>query len=163
MITDRLLCGVATIFGQRAHGGTLWEPGEFVRWLAMEMGLPVRLDHGAILDSHGGILDIGRAGPFAVIQRPVHGLLALLELDPGDWQDALLEDVRQHLESPCLRPYGLSIGAHRLRGEVCLPYEISITQQPGFAQALILGIGEQAQAVWRLLTEPILNGQAVQP
>jgi hypothetical protein len=160
---DHQIVGVATIFGQRAYGGTMWQPEEFERWLAMEMGLPVRLDHGAILDSRGGILNIGRAGPFAVIRRPVFGLLACLELDEGPWQDALLEDIRQHLESPYLRPYGLSIGAHRLRGEVCLPYEISITQQPGFAQALILGIGEQAQAVWSLLTEPILNGQAVQP
>jgi hypothetical protein len=161
--SERLICGVATIFGQRAHGGTFWHPEEFGRWLGMEMGLPVRLDHGAILDSSGGILDIGRAGPFAVIQRPVHGLLACLELDEGPWQDALLEDIHKHLESPYLRPYGLSIAAHRLRGEVALPYELSITQQPGFPDALVLGVGEHAQAVWTLLTEPILNGQAVQP
>jgi len=163
VITDRQIVGIATIFGQRAHGGTLWHPEEFGRWLGMQMGLPVRLDHGAILDSSGGILDIGRAGPFAVIRRPVHGLLACLELDEGPWQDALLEDIRKHQESPYLRPYGLSIGAHRLPGEVALPYELSITQQPGFADALILGVGEQAHAVWSPLTEPILNGQAVQP
>jgi hypothetical protein len=160
---DRQIVGVATLFGQRAHGGTLWHPEEFERWLAMEMGIPVRLDHGAILDSSGGILDIGRAGPFAIIERPVHGLLALLELDPGDWQDAILRDVEQHLESPYLKPYGLSIGAHRIRGEVALPYELSITQSPGFPDALVLGVGTQAQAVWSLLTEPILNGQAAQP
>jgi hypothetical protein len=152
---ERQIVGVATIFGQRAHGGTLWDPVEFERWLAMEMAVPVRLDHGAILDSRGGILDIGRAGPFAIIQRPVHGLLALLELDPGPWQDALLADLRRHLESPYLRPYGLSIGAHRLRGEVCLPYEISLTQQPGFADALVLDVGPQSQDTWSLLTEPI--------
>jgi hypothetical protein len=155
---DRQIVGVATIFNQRAYGGTLWEPAEFGRWLAMEMAIPVRLDHGAILDSSGVILDIGRAGPFAIIERPVFGLLALLELDEGDWQDALLEDVRQHLESPYLKPYGLSLGAHRLRGEVCLPYELSLTQQPGFPDALVLGVGLMAQAVWDLLTLPLYTG-----
>jgi hypothetical protein len=152
---QRQVVGVATIFNQRSYGGLCWQPEEFGRWLGMEMAVPVRLDHGPILSSSGGILDIGRAGPFAVIRQPVFGLLALLELDEGPWQDALLADIKQHLGSPYLQPYGLSIGAHRLRGEVCLPYELSISLDPGFAQALILDVGPQAQDTWDLLTEPI--------
>jgi hypothetical protein len=158
VITERLICGVATIFGQRAHDGRVWYREEFDAFLRMEMAVPVRLDHGAILDSHGGIMSIGRAWGFRPVSVPVadrhiDGLLALAVLDSGPWQDAILRDIQQHLDQPALPPWGFSFGARRIPNESCLPHELSLTQRPGYADALILATGEDAMITWRLLTE----------
>ena len=90
MITDRLVCGFATVFGQRSYDGRSWSVGEFSSWLRLEMAQPLRLDHGPIFDHHGAIASVGAARRFAVVRTPVQGLLTLAELDPGRWADSLL-------------------------------------------------------------------------
>jgi hypothetical protein len=65
-----------------------------------------------------------------------------------------LEDVARHLDGPGWLPsYGLSLGARVLPGETALPFELSLTLSPGFADARVFGVGAQALATWEMLTE----------
>ena len=85
--------------------------------LKLESALPVRVDHGPLVDSHGVLLDVGAARKFCPISEPVDGLLALCEVDEGEWGDAILEDVARHLDGPEWLPaYGFSLGARVLPG-----------------------------------------------
>jgi hypothetical protein len=60
---DRLVCGVATCFGVRAYDGRIWHRERGVAQLEAS-AVPLRLDHGAILDSRGGLMSIGVAWRF---------------------------------------------------------------------------------------------------
>jgi hypothetical protein len=161
VITERLGVGIATCFGVRSHDGHLWHREEFDAWLALEAAVPLRVDHAVLaIESNGTFIrDVGAARMFCPVTRPVDGLLTLAEIDQGPWGDALLEDLLLHQErQPWLPGWGMSLGALHIRGEAGLPFELSLTTQPGFADARVLGVGPQAQATWDLLTEPILNG-----
>jgi hypothetical protein len=140
---------VATCFGVRSHDGRVWHREEFDAWLRLEMAVPLRLDHGALLDPRGGLWSIGTARMFQPVRVPVEdqhidGLLTLIEMDQGDWPDAILADIRRHLAAPWLPGWGLSLGAQHLPGEIVLPDELSLTMRPGFADALVLATGEAA-------------------
>ena len=163
---SRLVCGLATCFGVRSHDGRLFRREEFDAWLRLESAVPLRVDHAPLAIETNGtfILDVGVARRFCPVHRPVDGLLTLAEIDQGPWGDALLEDLLLHQDrQPWLPGWGMSLGALHIRGLAALPFELSLTTQPGFADARVLGVGPQAQATWDLLAEPILNGQAVQP
>jgi hypothetical protein len=44
--------------------------------------------------------------------------------------------------------------------DAVLPYEVSVTRNPAFADALVLGVGADALATWEILTEaaPVIPG-----
>jgi hypothetical protein len=115
MNPDRLVCGLATVFGTRTRGGRIWYREEFDAWLNSGVtAVPLRLDHGPVFDIHGAITNIGAAREFAVVNQPVHGLLTLVELDQGGWQDSLLRDIQEHLDlKPWLPAWGFSLGGSR--------------------------------------------------
>jgi hypothetical protein len=156
VITERLVCGVATCFGVRSHDGRTFHREEFDGWLRLEMGVPLRLDHAPLSDHHGVLLDVGTARQFCPITSPVDGLLCLAEISEGAWGDSLLKDLLLHQEEGSYLPgYGMSLGALHIRGMAALPFEVSLTTQPGFADAKVISVGPRAQATWSLLTEPI--------
>jgi hypothetical protein len=154
MNPDRMIVGVATCFGVRAHNGTFWRRDMFDPWLRLDgQAVPLRVDHAPLIGNGGVLLNVGAARRFAAIKEPVNGLLALCEVADGPWGDAILEDVARHLEGPEWPPsYGFSIGAKFIPGEIVLPFELSLTLEPGFSQALVLDVGPQSQDVWDALT-----------
>jgi hypothetical protein len=154
MNPDRLIIGIATCFGVRAHGGTYWHREQFHDFVRLEIGIPVRVDHAPLIDHRGVVLDVDVARRFAMIEKPVDGLLALCEISNGAWGDRLLEDILLHQrEGPWLPGWGMSIGARVLPGEIALPFELSLTTQPGFADARVLGVGPDALRTWQFLIE----------
>ena len=115
MNPDRLVCGLATVFGTRTRGGRIWYREEFDAWHNSGVtAVPLQLGHGPVFDIHGAITNIGAAREFAVVNQPVHGLLTLVELDQGGWQDSLLRDIQEHLDlKPWLPALGFSLGGSR--------------------------------------------------
>jgi len=156
VITSRLICGYATVFGQIAASGVFWTSRMFADWLHSPIvALPLRVDHRVIaVDPRGFvILNVGAARKFAVTTEPINGLPTLAEVDTGRWGDALLRDVEHHQDQEWLPPYGFSLGCDVVPGEAVLPYEVSLTTKPAFSDARVLGVGEEALAIWELLTE----------
>jgi hypothetical protein len=52
----RAICGVAAVFGQpSANDNWVFQPEQFQDWLALGMGLPMRVDHGPLVDGRGVI------------------------------------------------------------------------------------------------------------
>jgi hypothetical protein len=156
---DRAIVGLACVFGERT-GGWVFQPEQFERWLALRMGLKMRVDHGPVIDGRGYVANIGRWLDFAIVKQPVHGLLALGEI--GD--DAatlghgspLLHDLQLIFSQRWLPTdyWGLSIAAHTSEEEgAVLPYEISLTRTPASPDAVVLGVGPTALERWALLTE----------
>jgi hypothetical protein len=54
---------------------TSWGASQFGQWIDLEMAVPLRIDHGPLIDSRGVISNLGRAAYFAVIKEPVFGML----------------------------------------------------------------------------------------
>jgi hypothetical protein len=160
---DRLVCGLATVFGTRTRGGRIWYREEFDAWLNSRLtAVPLRLDHGPVWDIRGALTNIGTAREFAVVDQPAHGLLALVELDQGAWHDSLLRDIQEHLElKPWLPPWGFSLGAQHIPGEHVLPDELSLTMEPAFREALVFTVGADSLYTWNMLTgEPVATSRS---
>ena len=77
MNVDRLIVGLATCFGVRAHGGTYWTRDMFSGWLRTERGLPLRVDHAPLIGNGGVLLSVGTARRFCPVRTPVDGLLSM--------------------------------------------------------------------------------------
>ena len=154
---QRAILGIACTFGKSIGGWTL-QPDQFERWLALEPGLDMRINHGNVIDHHGCIATIGRWRAFKIITQPVHGLLALGEIDSArGFGDQMLHDLHLIFEQRWLpRDYwGLSIACHVFpdEGEFVWPYECSLTRRPADPDAAVLGVGPEAISRWQLLTE----------
>jgi hypothetical protein len=154
--SERCFVGVACTFGKRVRNdGHIFAPEMFKRFLDLEMGLPLRVEHGSLLTSKGAIRYVGAVRKFHVIDYPVHGLLILAELhdDPAGWSNELLHDLAAIASQQWLpQAWALSIGAHIGEGTV-LPYEISLTQSPADHDAKILAVGAEAITTFELLSE----------
>jgi hypothetical protein len=156
MNPDRLLCGYATLFGTMAHGGVFWTARMFAGWLNGSItALPLRVNHSVLAIERNGLVitDVGACRMFAPITEPRAGLLTLAEIADGPWGDALLEDVKRHLDQKYLKPYGFSLGCHEIPGDAVLPYECSLTTRPSFTDAKVLAVGPGAMTTWQLLTQ----------
>jgi hypothetical protein len=153
---DRLICGLATLFGTMAHSGVFWTARMFEGWLRSPItALPLRVNHSMLAIERGGLVitNVGTCRMFATVKEPRDGLLTLAEIDDGPWGDALLEDVRRHMGQEWMPTYGLSIACQEIPGEMVLPFEVSLTTRPSFSYAKVLAIGEAAMTTWNLLTE----------
>lgn len=155
----RAICGVAAVFGQpSANDNWVFQPEQFQDWLALGMGLPMRVDHGPLVDGRGVILHLGRWVDFAIIEYPIHGLLALGEV--GDhastrgYGSSLLHDLQLIFDQRWLPSdyWALSIAAH-VGDAAVLPYEVSLTRAPACHDAVLLGVGPEAIRSWDFLTE----------
>lgn len=156
MNPDRLICGLATLFGTMAHSGVFWTARMFEGWLRSPItALPLRVNHSMLAIERDGLVitNVGTCRMFATVKEPRDGLLTLAEIDDGPWGDALLEDVRRHMGQEWMPAYGLSIACQEIPGEMVLPFEVSLTTRPSFSDAKVLAIGEAAMTTWNLLTE----------
>jgi hypothetical protein len=156
MITNssRAICGFATLFGVRSANGYLWQAEQFQRFVDLQIGVPLRVDHGSLITNRGCLRYIGIARYFAAVESPAPGLLCVAELDHDDFGfgDQVIADLVAMTSQRWLpASWGMSIGA-RYTEDMIVPYEVSITQSPGFEDARILGVGPEALSTWELLT-----------
>jgi hypothetical protein len=98
-----------------------------------------------LISHRGVIMNAGTVRHFAEISTPVPGLFVLAEVDHSEgWGDSLLVDIGSILSQRWLpAAWGMSIGAH-LTEDTVLPYEVSVTRNPAFEDALVLGVGADA-------------------
>jgi hypothetical protein len=152
---DRTICGVATVYGQRRRDGRAgFSAQQFQDFLDLQIAIPLRVDHGPLVNSHGVIMNVGVARHFTEIKYPTDGLLCLAEVDHAEgYGDSLLADIAAITAQTWLpKCWGLSIAAH-VTEDLVLPYEVSVTRSPAYAEALILGVGEDAIESWILLSD----------
>jgi hypothetical protein len=156
---NRAVVGIAVSFGP-SRSGWDYQPEQFDRWLALEMGLGMRIDHGPVIDHRGAIRYVGRWVAFAEVRTPVHGLLCLGEIADDEstrgFGSQLLHDLKLIMHQQVLpRDYwGLSIACHLdEETQSVLPFEVSLTRDPACPDAAILGVGPEAVDRWHLLTE----------
>jgi hypothetical protein len=152
---DRLFVGIGTVYGEACvNDGRVWQSEMFQQFLECEVGIPLRVDHGVLLNSRGVIASVGTVRRFASVDYPVRGLLILAEIDHAEgYGDQLLRDLEVMMQQSWLPPsWGLSIGA-LVSEDVVVPYEVSIVRKPAFDEARILAVGPEAMNVWQMLTE----------
>ena len=158
MIKDpnRPICGMATVFGQPSpNDGRIYRAEHFQWFLDLEMGVPMRLNHGSLITNRSCIRYIGAVRRFAAVEHPVPGLLALAELDDIPELEDLLADLVAITSQRWLDPaWGMSLGALVIDEEgIVKPYEVSLTREPAFPDAAIISVGERALSTFDLLTE----------
>ncbi len=160
MNPDRALCGLATTYGQAsANDGRVWSHEHFAEFIACEVGIPLRVDHGPLLNSRGFIADIGTVRRFASVSYPRPGLLILAEVSAAEgYGDQLLRDLALMCQQSWLpASWSLSVGALVYDDDddksVAIPHEISVVNRPAYPDARIFGVGKDAIESWALLTE----------
>jgi hypothetical protein len=146
---NRAIAGVAATFGRRINGVTLTAP-MFREWLALGVGLDLRLDHGSLINHTGVLTRIGAARRFSATDQDLL-VLAELDKDRAGFNDSVLYDLRLQLAQRWLAPgWGFSLASHVGSG-VALPFELSITRSPADLDAVILGVGAEAVAKYEEL------------
>jgi hypothetical protein len=157
MNVDRLIVGMATVFGQPGQDGSKpWRAETFADFLALEVAVPLRIDHGPLIDGRGMIDNLGTVRRFAAVTEPVAGLLCVAEIDhAGGYGDSILRDINSILRQLWMPAgWGMSLGAWVTEDiDAAMPYEVSVTRHPAFEDALVLAVGADALNVWELLTE----------
>jgi hypothetical protein len=160
---DRVIVGLATVFDQPCQNdGTTWAVEQFADFLGLETALPLMINHDLIISSWGVLSHIGTVRRFAAVDYPVPGLLALalVDEDVHGVGDSILHDVQSILSQRWLpAAWGVSIGYRAADNGAVLPHEVSLTKRPAFADARVLGAGEDALNTWELLTEMAPNVQ----
>jgi hypothetical protein len=114
---NRAICGISTVFGQPNPNDRriIYRPEHFQRFLDLEIGIPLRLEHGPLITNWGVIRYIGKVRRFAVVEHPVAGLLVLGEIDDIPELEDLLADLVAITTQRWLDPaWGMSLGAHVL-------------------------------------------------
>jgi hypothetical protein len=152
----RVVCGIGTVYGQPSpNDGRSWSAAQFDEFVSLEVGLPLRVDHGILLNSHGVIASVGTVRRFQHITFPTKGLLILAEIGSAEgFGDQLLSDLTSMTQQSWLpQTWGLSVGALLAEDGAVWPYEFSICRRPAFSDCKILGVGVEAINVWDLLTE----------
>lgn len=113
---NRAILGLACTFDKPTRGGWRFAPHQFDAWLDLEMGLPMRIDHGSAFDHKGAIMHVGKWVNFAVVTQPVPALLALGQIDSArGFGDQMLHDLRLIFHQQQWLPtdyWGLSTAAH---------------------------------------------------
>jgi hypothetical protein len=110
----RAIVGIGTVFGQPSpNDGRIWKAEHFEQFLNLQIGIPVRVDHGPLITSRGVIKSVGTARRFAPITWPTDGLAVLAEIDGADgFGDDLLHDIAAVTSQTWLpHCWGLSCGA----------------------------------------------------
>jgi hypothetical protein len=111
---NRAICGIATVFGQPNPNDRriIYRPEHFQRFLDLEIGIPLRIEHGPLITNRSSIRYIGTVRRFAVIEHPVPGLLVLGEIDDIPELEELLADLVAITTQRWLDPaWGMSLGA----------------------------------------------------
>jgi hypothetical protein len=112
---DRAIVGLGTLFGRMAYGGALLSAAQFEDFLRLETAIPLRVDHGPLINSRGEIADAGMVRRFAVVEYPINGLLCLGEIeDAAGFGDQLLSDIECMLSQEWLPAgWGMSLAYGR--------------------------------------------------
>lgn len=155
---DRAVVGWACSFGVvvrgSAGGAYAWELDHFREWLRLELGCPLRQDHGPVIDCHGVSPAVGAVRLWAPAPaRGETGLLVAAEVDPGPVGDGLLAAARAGLDPHAAQRVGLSVGARQVVdpfGAVrqVWPTEVSMTYEPADPGAWVIAAGPGSVAVW---------------
>jgi hypothetical protein len=163
MTDDRLICGLATVFGQPPEGPDRrpWDADAFRSFVQLGSPVPVKLDHAPVIQQGGMLQAVGRTLDHALVEQGTTppGLLILAQLD-GEIGDSLVGDIRRTLHpwAAASAPWGLSVRAAILEAEgsaailEAWPAEVSLTRRPAFPDALVLAAGAEARSAWELLT-----------
>ena len=153
---DRAICGIATCFDVPSRDGNVWSADQLSSAWDLEMPVPLLIDHGPIVASHGFIDNVGEIYRFAYVTYPLDAMLILGEIDYArGFGDSILSDLRANLNQLYLPPtWGFSVGGWRDpdTGEVVLS-EVSLTRRPAYSDARVLGVGPEAVELFAMLTE----------
>jgi hypothetical protein len=153
----RVVCGLATVFDQPSlKDGDSWSAEIFRDWVDVAQPIPLLYDHTPIFSPWGVTPKLGTAYRFAEVSYPVHGILALCEIEAADgWGDSALADIKSILSQRYLpAAWGLSIAVYPAEDmSFVVPFELSLTKRPSFEDCKILGVGCDAIDLWHDLTE----------
>jgi hypothetical protein len=132
---NRAICGIATVFGQPSpNDRRIWKVEHFRRFLDLEIGIPLRIEHGPLITNSGVIRYLGTVRRFAVVEYPVPGLLVLAEMDDIPELEDLLADLVAITTQRWLDPaWGMSLAAHVLAEDgTAKPFEVSSASRRPF-------------------------------
>lgn len=93
----RTICGIATEFDVPCQNdGRSWSAAQFREFIDLEVGIPLRVDHGPLINSRGVIMNVGVVRGVAEISNTVNGLLILAEIDHAEgYGDSLAEWITE--------------------------------------------------------------------
>jgi hypothetical protein len=119
------------------------------------MPVPLKLNHGPIIDSWGLTDSLGNIDHFAAVQYPTPGVLVLGEIgDANGFGDSILRDIQKSLSFEYFAPvWAFSIGALWDGEDQVILREVSLTKRPAYRDAKVLAIGEEAPELFAMLTE----------
>jgi phage head maturation protease len=131
------------------------DPAALDDFIALELGCPLRIDHGPTITHRGVQSDVGAVRRWRADR---FGVLIYAELDDSPAAHGLAEAVASGV------PQGMSWGATRMHTDQQPHWsplitrtirllsagvgEVSVTPQPAFAAAMVLGVGDQAERLW---------------
>jgi hypothetical protein len=154
---SRLVVGVALPFGAwSGNGDPPFTVRAVRRWCALGLGLPMKLEHRALLLPGLVARDVGSWRRFVTLETELGGLppglLALGEVDEGRGGDALLRELARDPGAwalsvrafVALEPGGAAVSE-------ALFSEISLTRKPAHDAARLLALGPEALELWGLV------------
>lgn len=171
----RAVCGLAVPFGvPGANGRHRFEAEHFATWLELEPALDMRWEHAAVhrpvqavqLPSgqvqyrpSGLDTSVGRWHRFVPLTTGLSvpaGLLTIGEVHTGAIGDSLLRAVQDGRLTGLSLGVGLSLDDD---GDVvsAWPSECSLTPDPAFADALVVGTGRAAMHLFEMLSGQVVE------
>jgi hypothetical protein len=153
---SRAIVGLATCFGTPTRDGKkAWDAQHFDLVCGLEMPVPLRLDHGYVFGNGRAVDSLGTVERFVVVDYPIPGLLILAEVgDAAGFGDSILRDIQKSLSFEYFDPtWNFSVGALWDGEDQVIIREVSLTKNPGYADARLLAAGEEAIELFGLLTE----------
>lgn len=154
MNPERLICGLATVFGQRHPGGVVWQARHFGKFVDSGHTVPMWIDHREpVLAGE----NVGTWVAFAAVGKSSTpaGLLAIGEFANSPAGEGHLEEARSANPWGGEPLWGLSVQAADISDDESGRWwlrELSLTRKPIHDNARVLGVGPYAGDVWRLLT-----------
>jgi phage head maturation protease len=131
------------------------ERGALDRWLGLGFGAPLAVQHSPVFTTRGMQESIGTMRQF----RPDDfGVLALGELDGSDVAAGVEHGIRQGYLWAFSVGWATSAEIPTYRSPLVVPTvqmaqaairEVSVTDRPGWPDAKILGVGDQAEWIWQ--------------
>ncbi len=177
----RLVCGLATTFGERAGDGRWWDGPAFRGFLELRVAVRLMVEHAPAVEPETPVVTQTGWAPRVTVRRPVAatgwspaaagprlldaagwavrfeevdtGLAVLAAVDEGRLGDGLLG-----LASGVSRGgWGFSVAAQVIDGPggrvtEAVPLEVSLTGRPAYPGAVLYAGGAATLAEWEVLT-----------
>jgi HK97 family phage prohead protease len=157
------ICGYVAVWGvtsgvvaddRGARHRLICERGALDRWLALELAVPLLVQHHVVITPRGFVGPVGAMRHF----RPdPFGLLALGELDDNDAAAGIEQAIRDNTLWAFSCGYATNAGIPLYDHGLVIPTvrmtqaalrEVSVTDRPGVTDCKILGLGDEAQWIW---------------